>query len=229
MAPDPHSDAPGRILAVSFDLDGTLYATGPHRLRLLPRLLPQLPLIRAWSAAVTAHRDGQHDGLSGRIVEATAARLGTGADEAEARLWFFLERTWIPGLRPSHVLPGLLDCFAMLDARGLPRAVASDHPVDGKLAQLGLSEGWVAGLCAEDLDQLKPGPAVLLAAAEAMDCPPAQLLHIGDRHDTDGEAARAAGARYLHALDDQGSTASLPQRLAALLDDPRTKETQRAS
>ena len=220
--PSPPS-SPG-IQAVSFDLDGTLYATGPHRLRLLPRLLPQLGLIRAWSRTVNALRGCQHPDLPQRIIEQTAQGLGVAPAEAEARLWFFLERTWILSLTPAHVLPGVVDALTLLDARGIPRAVASDHPVEGKLTQLGLAAGWRAGLCAESLGSLKPHPKVLLAAAQALGCPPGGLLHIGDRHDTDGEAARAAGARYLHALDEHGSTASLPSRLAALLDAPPSKE-----
>ncbi len=224
MITRPTAPSEPPIQAVSFDLDGTLYATGPHRLRLLPRLLPQLGLIRAWSAAVRALRDQQHDDLQNRIVDDTAARLGVDHDEARARLWFFLERTWIPGLAPAHVLPGVRDALTMLDTRGIPRAVASDHPVTAKLERLDLAHGWAAGLCAEDLGALKPRPDVLLAAARAMGCPPAALLHIGDRWDTDGGAARAAGARYLHALDEHGSTATLPQRLAHLLDAPPPSE-----
>ncbi len=212
------SDSSHPIRAVSFDLDGTLYATGPHRLRLMPRLLPQLGLIRAWSAAVRSLRDTEEPELSERIVAETASRLGAPVEETRARLWFFLERTWIPGLEPAHVLPGVLDALTLLDARGIPRLVASDHPVEAKLTRLGLAEGWRAGLCAEALGALKPHPEILLAAARAVDQPPACLLHIGDRRDTDGEAARAAGARYLHALDERGSTASLPMRLAAVLD-----------
>jgi FMN phosphatase YigB (HAD superfamily) len=224
MSSSPTAPTSTPIQAVSFDLDGTLYGTGPHRLRLMPRLLPQLGLIRAWSSAVKGHRDRPYDGLGERIIEATAARMGTEPGEARARLWFFLERTWIPGLRPAHLLPGVLDAITLLDARGIPRAVASDHPVPAKLARLGLATGWSALLDGEAVGALKPHPRVLLEAASTMGCPPAALLHIGDRHDTDGEAARAAGARYLHALDAQGSTATLPQRLAALLDAPPPME-----
>ena len=224
MPPLEPTSAGPPIQAVTFDLDGTLYATGPHRLRLLPRLVPQLAVIRAWSGAVGALRGTRDPALSRRIVTDTATRLGVADDEAQARLWFFLERTWISSLRPVHVLPGVLDAIALLDARGIPRAVASDHPVDGKLAGLGLHQGWRARLDCEALGALKPLPDVLLAAATAMGCPAPALLHIGDRHDTDGEAAAAAGARYLHAVDEQGSHASLPQRLATLLDATTTPE-----
>jgi len=212
------------IRAVSFDLDGTLYATGAHKLRLLPHLLPQLALIRAWSAAVRALRGQRADDLSREVAAGIARRLGVGEDEAAARLWFFLDKTWIPALRPAHVLPGLGDALALLDARGLPRAVASDHAAEAKLAALGLGGGWRAVLAAEALGALKPLPDVLQAAAAALGCPPGALLHVGDRADTDGDAARAAGARYLCVLDERGSTASLPARLAALLDGRAVEE-----
>jgi FMN phosphatase YigB (HAD superfamily) len=225
MASDPQNIVPRPIRAVSFDLDGTLYATGPHRLRLMPRLLPQLPLIRAWSAAVRELRGQRHTELPARIVADTAARLGCSATEAQARLWYFLDRSWIPSLRPAHVLPGIHDALALLDSRGIPRAVASDHPAQAKLEALGLRRGWRAALDAEAAGALKPDPTILLAAAQALEVPITALLHIGDRQDTDGEAARAAGARYLHALDEGGDTASLPSRLAALLDAPTNPES----
>jgi FMN phosphatase YigB (HAD superfamily) len=224
MSSTPPPAQPEPILAVSFDLDGTLYATGPHRLRLLPRLLPQLALIRAWSRAIRQLRGERHEALPRRIVAQTAAALGSGTEETEARLWFFLDRTWSGSLRPEHVQPGLHEALTLLDARGLPRAVVSDHAVEPKLAALGLGRGWHTTVAAEELGALKPAPLALEAAAEAMGIPCASLLHIGDRPDTDGEAARAAGARYLHVLDEHGSTRTLPERLAALLDAPRSSE-----
>ncbi len=213
-----HNAATPPILAVSFDLDGTLYGTGPHRMRLMPRLLPQLALIKAWSGAVKGSRGERHPQLDNLIVERTATRLGVEPYEAQARLWFFLDRCWIPGLRPAHVLPGIHDALTLLDARNIPRGVASDHPVQAKLRSLGLSDGWRAMVDGEGVGALKPWPDVLMAACAAMGCQPANLLHVGDRHDTDGEAARAAGASYLHVLDESGSTASLATRIAALLD-----------
>ncbi|MFH1468890.1 MAG: HAD family hydrolase [Pseudomonadota bacterium] len=206
------------IRAVSFDLDGTLYATGPHRLRLMPRLLPQLPLIRAWGAAVKEARRARASDIAGDVHQGIARRMGISEEEARARLWFFLERTWIAALRPAHVLPGLQEALTLLDARGLPRAVASDHPTADKLAALGLAQGWRTALDGQSLGAMKPFPEVLLAAAGAMGCPPEALLHIGDRDDMDGAAARAAGARYLCVLDERGASASLPARIAALLD-----------
>jgi FMN phosphatase YigB (HAD superfamily) len=220
----PPSPQHRTIRGVSFDLDGTLYATGPHRLRLLPRLLPQLPLIRAWSDAVKTLRGEEHDELSERIVARTARTLGVRPSEAEARIWFFLERTWSPSLRPTHLLPGLRETITLLDARGLPRAVASDHPVETKLAALGLDQGWSATASAEELGALKPSARCLEAVATGMGIPCGALLHIGDRRDTDGQAAQAAGARYLHVLDERGSTATLPDRLATLLDEPSPPE-----
>jgi FMN phosphatase YigB (HAD superfamily) len=210
--------APLPIRAVSFDLDGTLYATGAHRLRLMIHLLPQLPLIRAWGAAVKAARRGRAPDIAGEVHRDIARRLAISEEEARARLWFFLERTWTAALRPTHVLPGVREALALLDARGVPRAVASDHPTAGKLAALGLAEGWQAALDGETLGAMKPLPEVLLAAAEAMGCPPGALLHVGDRADMDGAAAHAAGARYLCVLDERGSSANLPTRLVALLD-----------
>ena len=207
------------ILAVTWDLDGTLYATGPHRRRLALRLLPQLPLIRAWQEAVGTCRRAPGADLPRQIAARTAERLGCAEEEAEARLWFFLERTWIPALRSAHVPPAVQAALTLLDARGVPRAVASDHPAWGKLRALGLAEGWQAVLDGETVGALKPAPELILAAAQALGVAPAHLLHVGDRTDTDGAAAEAAGARFLHAID---GGRPLPERLADALDGRET-------
>ncbi len=214
------SAAPQPIRAVSFDLDGTLYATGAHRTRLLLRLLPQLRVVRAWRATLDELRAERHPDLDQALTRGVAERLGISRERAAERLHKLLEQTWAPALRPKHVLPGLHDALAVLDARGIPRAVASDLAAEHKLQRLGLAEGWQVVLDATSLGALKPWPDLLQATAQALGCPAAQLLHVGDRDDTDGEAARRAGARYLDVHDQDGSTATLPARLAAMLDAP---------
>ena len=220
MGPPPQERMPlPAIRAVSFDLDGTLYATGPHRRRLLPRLLPQIRLIQAWQVSIRGLRAERPADLQAEILQRSAQSLALDPERVEERLWFFLERTWAAALRPGHVLPGVARALGLLDSRGVPRAIASDHPPQLKLRNLGLGEGWQAQLAGETLNAFKPHPEVLLEAARIMGCPPVSLLHVGDRADTDGEAARRAGARFLDVCDSRGSTTTLATRIAALLDE----------
>ena len=57
---------------------------------------------------------------------------------------------------------------------------------------------------AEDLGAAKPSPDAFLRACDRWGLPPAAVLHVGDRHDLDVVAARAAGLRAVH-LDRDGA------------------------
>ena len=73
--------------------------------------------------------------------------------------------------------------------------VVSDYPARIKLRAMGLSFDLVVDCRA--LGALKPLPDGLHVAAALTGASPSQTLFIGDRWDTDGEAAAAFGARFL--------------------------------
>ena len=60
------------------------------------------------------------------------------------------------------------------------------------------SDGFSVVISCRTLGALKPLPDGLHAAASQLGVPVSELLHVGDRWDTDGRAAAAAGCHFRH-------------------------------
>jgi putative hydrolase of the HAD superfamily len=107
---------------------------------------------------------------------------------------------------------GLRETLERLNATGVKLAVVSDRRIDDKLRALKLDDlPWVARISAEDTGWLKPDPRPFLRACEMLGMNPTEVLHIGDRDDTDGAGARAAGLSYVRV--------SGPAEIARAVDD----------
>jgi HAD superfamily hydrolase (TIGR01509 family) len=95
-------------------------------------------------------------------------------------------------LRP---MPGLSDLLGAIDARGLPRAVATSSGRDGALIALravGVADGFSAIVTGDDVVHGKPAPDIYLAAAAELGRQPASCLALEDSpHGV--SAAKAAG------------------------------------
>lgn len=158
------------VAAVSFDVDGTLYSDRFLRARVVLE-------------AIRQRSPGDLRRLSGRRNPSSdiPARLA-----AEARVL-------VPLLRRIGPRPGVA---AFLDRlRPRPLIVVSDFAPEAKLDALGLRFDRV--YAAERYGALKPEPRVFQRALADLGIAPPALLHIGNRMDTDGLAARAAGCRAL--------------------------------
>jgi len=110
-------------------------------------------------------------------------------------------------LRP---MPGLDDLLHAVDARGLPRAVATSSsrryaPI--ALRAVGAAGGFAAIVTGDDVQRGKPAPDIYLAAAAALDMPPAVCLALEDSP-LGVQAAKAAGMRCV----------AVPNELTAGLD-----------
>ncbi len=112
-----------------------------------------------------------------------AARL-----EAEARVL-------IPVIRRIGPSPGVIELLDRVRPRTL--IAVSDFDPGAKLEALGLSRYFKRIYAAERYGALKPDPRVFHAALADLGIPAPALLHIGNRADTDGAAARAAGCPAL--------------------------------
>ena len=73
---------------------------------------------------------------------------------------------------------------------------------NAKIDAAGLRGPLRAVITSEELGVAKPDPAAFLRTCERLGVPPGQTVHVGDRHDLDVVAARAAGLRAVH-LDRQ--------------------------
>lgn len=226
------------LAAVVFDLDGTLF-DHPTASRLAVRgwltergVPPTDALLQAWSAAEERHfrywREGrvsfveQRRGRLRDVLPLLGAPVGSDAelDAVFARYLVAYERAWV----------GYEDVDAAIDAvhaLGLATAVLTnggEGQQQAKLARLGLLERIGPVFTAEGLGVAKPSPVAFLRVCEALDVAPEQVLYVGDDHEVDVLAARAAGLRALHLdrlaagpdteLERATSLADLAERLA---------------
>ncbi|MBN2358187.1 MAG: HAD family hydrolase [Deltaproteobacteria bacterium] len=184
--------------AVSFDLDGTLYSTRRAGLRLLLAMPHRLPFLADYQRARRALREQIYpDGAALRRAELALLARRRACDEAqiERQLALVIETELIEVLRrtgPDAVARPLLQG---LIERGVPVAVLSDLPVERKLAALGLADLPLrCRLDAGETGALKPHPRSFERVASALGVALGDLVHVGDRHDTDVCGAERCGA-----------------------------------
>jgi FMN phosphatase YigB (HAD superfamily) len=118
------------------------------------------------------------------------------------RSWYF--DRYIPlmcGVLKNHYRPrpGTAELFERLAAGAVPFAVYSDYPRTAeRLSALGLGpvcKGKLYG--PEDFGAQKPAARPFLSIARDLGVPPDHTLVAGDRDDTDGAGAAAAGMAYI--------------------------------
>lgn len=184
--------------AVSFDLDGTLYAV--PRARVAWRLRRERGLLVALMAARERMRHeaplADREALIAREVELVAPSFRLHASEARARLVALhaaLPAALTRGVAPYPEVRAAIEGAA---ARGLRIAVLSDYEPGDKLRFLGLDDlPWACVLGCDALGALKPHGRAFLALAERLGVAPDEVVHVGDREDLDVAGARAAGLR----------------------------------
>ena len=192
-----------RIRLVAFDVDGTLYAQRPLRLRMAAALaahtlsrrsLRTLAVLRSYrtlreelGSAETADFD--------RLLLAEVARRHGLEPEAAGRL----VAEWMED-RPLGALAGCrypaIDLlFDRVRRSGRTIGILSDYPARDKLAAMGLEADHLVS--AGEVGLLKPHPRGLQRLMELARTTPEQTILIGDRLDRDAEAARRAGSACL--------------------------------
>ncbi len=197
----PRSGA--NFAAVSFDVDGTLYSDR--------FLKAQVALEAIRQGLVRPLRDLHR--FSRRAVAARAAGRLDPAWESDVPVRLEAEaRLLLPVIRRRGPRAGAADLLTRLRPRTL--IAVSDFDAEAKLEALGLRHHFDHTYAAERYGALKPDPTVFRAALADLGIAPSTLLHVGDRPDTDGLAARAAGARALILGTDFASFRGLGDLLA---------------
>ena len=201
---DGETTTPTALAAVSFDVDGTLYSDRFLKAQVALEAIrqglvrPLRDLHRFSRRAVAARAAGRLD----PAWESDVPRPARGGGSPAA-----------PG-HPARRGPraGAADLLTRLRPRTL--IAVSDFDAEAKLEALGLRHHFDHTYAAERYGALKPDPAVFRAALADLGIAPSTLLHVGDRPDTDGLAARAAGARALILGTDFASFRGLGDLLA---------------
>jgi HAD superfamily hydrolase (TIGR01549 family) len=115
----------------------------------------------------------------------------------DSRREAFERELLFPALASIGPRPGVPEVLARLATRGLTQVVFSDYPAEQKLRALGLDGHFARCYAGETLAAPKPSPTGLRAIARDFSLAPGEVLHIGDRPETDAAAAEAFGCRSL--------------------------------
>jgi HAD superfamily hydrolase (TIGR01509 family) len=198
---------PGRLKAIVFDVDGTLYRQQPVRRAMLARLL-KAHLGRPLAGLQTlrwlqAYRNAQErlrqapaagGGLADRQVRLACESSGAAPTDLRRCVRRWMEEEPLALLRPS-LQEGLITLLAAARRRGLRVAACSDYPPAEKLDAMGIAGLFDVVVSAQDPDvqRFKPDPRMLEVALERLGVSKEQALYVGDRPEVDAEAARRAG------------------------------------
>jgi FMN phosphatase YigB (HAD superfamily) len=185
-------------LAVSFDLDGTLYATRRVALRVLWGTAGHWRFLSTYRRVRQALRQRTFDdgaALHQAELELLARALGSDVEATRRRLHRVHEELLVGALGRCGPDPQARPLLQDLHARGVRLAVLSDLPVAAKLRALGLHDlPWSIALDAGDTGALKPHARPFARVAQALGVELSGLWHVGDRHDTDVTGAERCGA-----------------------------------
>ena len=183
--------------ALSFDLDGTLASVRWRRIGLWRGFLREPRILGAYEGAVRALRGVRALDWQSALIAEVSQRSGEEPAKVAEVLDAQIGRAWPALFEGARVPEAVAALLRAADAAGIPRVVVSDHAAVDKLSHMGLT-GWAAIIDCSALGALKPLPDGILAAAATLGVRPAAILHVGDRWDTDGLAAAAAGCGFLH-------------------------------
>ena len=191
-----------KFSAVGFDLDGTLYPN--HRLytRLIPFAVGNWRLLRAFSRARDIIRHEQEQSPSSvnpnfyeYQAELTAKLLRTPAKAVKQKIETLMYRGWEPLFSNIKLFPHVRELLDELRASGLKLGLLSDFPPEKKLENLGLAGLWDAVLCSERTGALKPAVHSFVELADALGCPPEQVLYVGNSRRYDVAGSLNAGMK----------------------------------
>ena len=194
---------PAPILAITFDLDDTLWAIDPvieRAERLMHAWLDEhYPLLpqRYTPAALRALRDGivdarpelAHDlsALRRESLRLAATQCGYGpeaADGAFAVMW-----------QARNEVDLFADVLPVLEALAGRYAIGGLTNGNADIARIGLDGLLSFCVTAREVGFAKPHPAIFAAACSTTGSAPHQVLHVGDDPERDVHGARAAGMR----------------------------------
>jgi FMN phosphatase YigB (HAD superfamily) len=195
---------PGRLTAIVFDVDGTLYRQPPLRRAMLVRLLGEvvshpsrgiaaLRVLQAYRRAQEHLREIEvQGGLAEAQLRLACERSGQTEEVAARIVARWMDEEPLP-LLGRFVEPALRDLLSTARARGLRLGVLSDYPATAKLRAMGLAEFFDVVVSAHDPDvnRFKPHPSGLGEALRRLRATPGEALYVGDRYDVDGAVARA--------------------------------------
>lgn len=218
------------LTAVAFDIDGTLYSNTRMHLCSLPFALRHARLLAAFRRVrLELRRVRPIEDFHALQAELLARELEVSVAEAAGIIETVFYDRWERVLEHVPLFPDALETIRALRDAGLKVAVASDFPVERKLAILGLEGLWDCEVSTEAVGYLKPNPEPFLALLDCLQEPADRVLYVGNNYRYDIEGARAVGMHAAHLVrrPPPGSIADLSfYRFAQLRDWLLTKRAQ---
>ena len=197
------------ISAVAFDLDGTLYPNYRLYIRLLPFLLRHWRLLAAFGKARNIIRQEQEQSPPDQLVwlqdkaigfheyqaGLTANLLREQPDRIQEKIDTLIYRGWEPHFAKIKLFPHVRELLEALKTAGFRLGLLSDFPLQAKLKHLDITGYWDTALCSENSGALKPAARPFADLAEALQCPPEQILYVGNNRRYDAAGAKRAGMK----------------------------------
>lgn len=192
--------------AIIFDLDGTLYDKKNIVFNTMKSHWKEFPLLHA-SNTLRKSLKGKDLGSTEEFFNAFYGQVSkaSGKSVQTVEKWYmnkFYPR-FIKTLKKKYeARPGLDDLLLEIDNR-LALSVFSDYShVAERMKALGIDTKPFAILAgSEEYGVLKPSARPLLDIASRLGIQPGRVIMVGDRMDTDGEAAKLAGMKFYHIKD----------------------------
>lgn len=192
-----------RIRLVAFDVDGTLYAQRPLRLRmaaalalhsLSSRSLRTFAVLRTYRLLREELGAAETSDFDRVLLREVARRHGLQPDAVANLVAEWMEERPLGALARCRY-PAIDRLFDRVRRSGRTVGILSDYPARDKLAAMGLDAHYVVS--AGEVGMLKPHPRGLQRLMELAGTTPEETILIGDRLDRDAEAARRAGSACL--------------------------------
>jgi putative hydrolase of the HAD superfamily len=189
-----------RFPAVAFDLDGTLYPNYRFYAHLVPFLVKEQRLLRAFGKARNRLRKEGAAAEGGESFYRKQAQYMSGilkipAAELEEKTRRLIYRGWEPLFKKVKLFSHVIETLTALKENGVKLGLLSDFPPQAKLEHLRLSPFWDTVLCSEETGRLKPDPLPFRELAASMGFPPEKILYVGNSFTYDVAGASQIGMK----------------------------------
>jgi len=198
-----------RIDTLIFDVDGTLYRSGPVRTGILlqmmrealahPReMLETFRALRAYRSALENLRESQCACPVAEQIRAACRNTSLPEATLTASVARWMEEAPLGLLGPAR-RAGLLDLLKLAKDRRMRIGAWSDYPAVRKLEAMGVLGYFDAVVSAQEAEvqRFKPDPKGLEVLLARLGAAKEGVLYLGDRPEVDGVAASRAGVRCL--------------------------------
>lgn len=191
------------IKAVIFDLDGTLYDNSKLAAYLVSHSLLHLKYL--YAERICRHRmSGRYFGRHGETYDELFSRMaevsGKSVDKCRRWYWGRYMPLQVRALKSKfHAKPWVSRTLAELRDKGILLACFSEYSfVREKLSALGINpDSFDFIIDAPSAGGCKPCRKAMLYVSGKLRVHPSSILVVGDREDTDGAGAEAAGMHFL--------------------------------